>query len=201
MAQQDTRRIGGVNIPPQPKQKGQIFPNFPYDRKFTRDEIEDILQRAGRLGDAMRDGLGPNGAVLFIPGDLFEMWMIHGALAGVEVNEDAAYIRARKLPDTNGRLAGSVDWVLKKDDTSETRAADAEREANAHIEAMERSLQDLRPEVRDAVRRRLAAAADDAAEYLADHPNGPARADAPKDFGTPRLIKIRPDDEQEGDQP
>lgn len=199
MGQQSTRRIGGVNVPPQPQPKGKIFPNFPYDRKFTRDQIQEIITRAGVIGDAMRDGVGPNGATLFIPGDIFEMWMIHAALAGVTVDEKLAHIRPRKLPDANGRFADAVEWVLKKEDSDEARAADADREARAHIDAMQRSMNDLRPEVREAVRRRLSAAADDAADYLADHPNGAARAAQPRDFGTPRLVEIRP--EQEGGTP
>jgi len=80
----------------------QVFPNFPYDRKFTRAEIAEILAKAKRLGDAMRDGLAPSGHTLYIPGDIFEMWMVHGALAGCDVDQDAAFIRARKLPDASG---------------------------------------------------------------------------------------------------
>src|SRR4051812_42986581 len=92
-----------------------VFPQFPYERKFSREEIHgDILPRSKRLGDAMRDGVAPSGHTLYIPGDIFEMWMVHAALAGCEVHDDLAYIRARRLPDQSGRLEDAVQWVLKK---------------------------------------------------------------------------------------
>lgn len=172
-----------------------VFPSFPYERKFTRAEIhEDILPRAKRLGDAMRDGMGPNGAVLYIPGDIFELWMIHAALAGCDVDESRAYIRRRRLPDQTGRFADAVEWVVKKDDTPEQRAADAEAEADMYVEALEKN---LRPEVRAAIRRRFRAAADEADEYLGDDPDADARRDQPRDFGAPRLF--RPDDPRRTD--
>lgn len=169
---------------------GMVFPNFPYERKFTRAEIHgDILPRAQRIGDAMRDGVGPNGATLYIPGDMFEMWMIHGALAGLEVHDDLAYIRARRLPDKSGRLVDAVEWVVKRDDTPQARAADAEREAERYVSAIN---EELRPEVRDAIRRRFRAEAADAADYLSDDPMADKIRDTPRDFGPPRLI--RPDE-------
>lgn len=169
----------------------QVFPQFPYERKFTREEIHgDILPRAKALGDAMRDGMGPNGATLYIPGDVFELWMIHGALAGVVVDESKAYIRRRRLPDQSGRFADAVEWVVKKDDTAEARAADAEAEAQQLFDAMENN---LRPEVRAAIRRRFRGAADDANEYLGDDPDADVRRDTARDFGAPRLVQFTDD--------
>lgn len=167
-------------------QPAKVFPNFPYERKFTREEIHgDILPRAQRLGDAMRDGVAPSGHTLFIPGDMFEMWMIHAALAGCDVDEAKAYIRPRKLPDQAGRFADAVEWVVIKEDSEEARAEDAEREADAAIALMQ---QQLRPEVREAIRRKLRAASEEAAEYLGDDPNGKARRADPRDFGAPKLM-------------
>jgi hypothetical protein len=168
-----------------------VFPNFPYERKFTHAEIHgDILPRAKRIGDAMRDGVGPNGATLFIPGDMFELWMIHAALAGVDVHEDKAYIRARRLPDQSGRFADAVEWVIKREDTPAARAADAEREADKYIADM---ADQLRPEVREAIRRRFSAEAADAAANLADDPDAGKLRD---DFGAPRLARH----DEEGNQ-
>lgn len=174
-----------------------VFPQFPYERKFTREEInEDILPRAKRLGDLMRDGMGPNGATLYIPGDLFELWMIHGVLAGADGGK--AYIRSRRLPEESGRFADSVEWVVIKDDTPEQRQADADAEAQMYVDAIE---QNLRPEVRDAIRRRFRAAADDANEYLGDAPEADAVRDAGRDFGAPRLVQFTDDpNPEEGDR-
>lgn len=170
-----------------------VFPQFPYERKFTRQEInEDILPRAKRMGDLMRDGMGPNGATLFIPGDVFELWMIHGVLAGADGGKP--YIRSRKLPDQNGRFADAVEWVVIKDDTPEQRRADAEAEAQMYVDALEKN---LRPEVRAAIRRRFRAAADDASDYLAADPEADAVRDVARDFGAPRLVQFT-DDPEEG---
>lgn len=196
-----TRRAGQAH-PDTGAPGSSVFPQFPYERRFTRGEIhDDILPRARRLGDAMRDGMAPTGATLYIPGDMFELWMIHGALAGADVDESKAYIRARKLPDENGRFADAVEWVVKKDDSPEARAADAEREAQRYVDAMETT---LRPEVRDAIRRRLRVPAQEAAEYLADAPEeavhradraGRIRAQKQPNFGPPILHKTPPPEE------
>jgi hypothetical protein len=182
-----------------------VFPEFPYERRFTRAEIhDDILPRARRLGDAMRDGKAPTGATLYIPGDIFELWMIHGALAGADVDESKAYIRARRLPTESGRFADAVEWVVKKDDSPEAVAADAEREAQRYVEAMDAT---LRPEVRDAIRRRLRQPAREAAEYLADAPEeavhradraaGRTRPQQAPNFGPPILHRPTPPDQPE----
>jgi hypothetical protein len=171
-----------------------VFPNFPYERRFTKEEIHgDILPRAKRLGDAMRDGVAPSGHILSIPGDMMEMWMIHAALAGCEVHDELAYIRARRLPDATGRFVDSVEWVVKKDDTPEALAEDAEREADRYIKAIDEA---LRPEVADAIRRKMRARAAEAADYLADAADGAARRDQPRDFGAPRLVEHDPEGEQ-----
>lgn len=174
-----------------------VFPQFPYERKFTREEInEDILPRAKRMGDLMRDGMGPNGSVLFIPGDVFELWMIHGVLAGADGGK--AYIRAQKLPEENGRFVDAVKWVLIKDDTPEQRQAEADAEAQMYVDAIE---QNLRPEVRDAIRRRFRAAANEANEYLGDAPEADAVRDVGRDFGAPRLVQFTDDpNPEEGDR-
>jgi hypothetical protein len=200
MSNRNASRTGRIRMPQPVPQPGaaKVFPDFPYNRKFTHAEIhEDILPRAERLGAAMRDGVGPSGSVLYIPGDMFEQWMVHGALAGVDVDESKAYIRARRLPDQTGRLAGAVEWVLKQDETPEARAADAEREAAAHLEAMERMMGTLRPEVRSAIRRRMRGPAQEGAEYVADDPDGAHRRAEPRDFGAPRLVEIRPEDQEQ----
>lgn len=123
-----------------------VFPNFPYDRRFTREEIAEILERAKVIGRAMRYGQGPNGAILALPPDIFELWMIHAALAGVTVDEDAAYIRPRVIPDA--MVGDAVQWVLKKEDTQAARDADLQREAAARVAELEA----LDPKVRAAIK-------------------------------------------------
>lgn len=110
---------------PAPK---QVFPDFPYNKRFTKAELVDIMTRADLLGKAMQDGVGPSSAVMNIPADIFEQWMIHAAMAGCTVDDDLAYIRARPVADA--MFQGAREWILKKDDTPKKRAEDAKIEAD-----------------------------------------------------------------------
>lgn len=175
--------------------RNPIFPGFPYKRRFTEAEIQgDILPRAKRLGDAMRDGVAPTGATLFIPPDLFEMLMVHAALAGCDVDESKAYIKARKLPDAHGRFADAVEWVLKEDYTPVMESEDAEREAQRYVTAINDTLD---PQVADAIRARMVAEARKAQDFAA--PGDPTKhaADFYRDFGPPRQEVIRPEDRED----
>ncbi|MDO3058471.1 MULTISPECIES: phage gene 29 protein family protein [Mycobacteriaceae] len=111
-----------------------VFPEFPYDRKFTRDEIDEIADEARKLADAMRDGQAPNGATLWIDEGMLQLWCVHGVLAGVRVHPDLAYIVAVKQPDQHAVFEDSVEWVLREDAADvepEQDEAEAERIATA----------------------------------------------------------------------
>lgn len=95
----------------------KVFPKFPYDRKFTKAELDEIFARQDRLCAGFRDAVGPNGWGLGLPEDHLQLLMFHGALVGADVDEDRAFIRARRLPDETGRLVDAVEWVVIKDDT------------------------------------------------------------------------------------
>lgn len=140
----------------------QVFPNFPYDRKFSRAEIAEILQRSETIGRAMRYGQAPNGAILAIMPDLFELWMIHAALAGVTVDENLAYIRPRIVHDA--MVGDAIEWVLKKEDTPEALQRDLAAEAAAHAAHIE----SLDPKLRDAVVSMFTKKAERAAARAAD---------------------------------
>lgn len=147
----------------------KVFANFPYDKKFTREEITEITRRAEELAEAMRDGVAPNGAILGMPEDMLKLWCVHGALAGVIVEPDQAWIVARRRPDASGQYADAVEWVLKSelDETEVVRtAADAEAEAREYADAMRAK---LTPAVRAEIVRQLQAADAEA------HPDGGPR--------------------------
>lgn len=129
------------------KKQGKVFPKFPYDRKFTKAELDEIFARQDRLCEGFRDAVGPNGWGLGLPEDHLQLLMFHGALVGADVDDEKAFIRARRLPDETGRLVDAVEWVVKKDDTPRDRNRDARREARARA----REIDELDPEVRDAL--------------------------------------------------
>jgi len=192
---QRNRQNREIQAAPHTGGSSTVFPNFPYERKFTREEInDDILPRAKAFGDLMRDGMGPNASVLYIPGDVFEMWMIHGVLAGADGGKK--YIRPRRLPEQSGRFVDAVEWVVIKEDTPEARAADAEREAQVYVDAIN-DPRNLRPEVREAIRRKMRSMAEEVAVEQADDPDAADRRAAPKDFGAPVLVELRDDDNEE----
>lgn len=181
------RLASGGGAPP------EVFPEFPYQKKMTRAQVADITARSEALGKLMRDPLMVTGAHAFMPEDIFQLWMVHGVMAGADGG--TPYIRGRTIPDEHGALADRTEWVLLSADSEEQRAADADAEAAAHIAALENSDR-LRPEVRAAIRRRLREAAVEANEYLADDPDGAARRSEPTDFGAPRLIEHKDDVEE-----
>ncbi|AFR48012.1 phage gene 29 protein family protein [Gordonia sp. KTR9] len=118
----------------------RVFADFPYDRRFTKEEIAEITARAEKIADAMRDGVAPNGAILYIDESLLQLWSVHAALAGVYVDDDRAYIVSVKIPDQAGQFADSVEWVMREDlpeDHSETQAdAEARQIVNALTERL-----------------------------------------------------------------
>lgn len=156
------------------RNKGKVFPSFPYERRFTQAEQDVITARQQRLVEAFRDAVGIQGWSLGLPEDHLQLLMFHGALAGVDVDTTypqfdpatgaGAFIRARRLPDAAGRYVDAVEWVVIKDDTPKDRARDARREAAAHVKQIE----ELDPDVRSAIRELFIARAGQAADTAAE---------------------------------
>lgn len=152
---------------------------FPYERTFTAEEIEVILERKDRLVDAFRDAVGPQGWGLGLLEDFLHQLMFHGALAGVDVDPAypafdkqtgaGAFIRPRRKPDA--LYVDSVEWVVIKRDSPRARRRDARAEAQARIAA---AMQPASPEVREAMRQFMA----EGLEW-AEEENKPAEAPEP----------------------
>ncbi|OHU29612.1 hypothetical protein BKG74_03535 [Mycobacteroides chelonae] len=138
--------------------EAEVFPEFPYDRKFTRAEIDEIADEARKLADAMRDGQAPNGATLWIDEGMLQLWCVHGVLAGVRVHPDLAYIVAVNKPDQHLQMESSVEWVLRED-ASEADLNQDEHEAERIATALTERLPD---EVRRLVAQKMTAAFNEA---------------------------------------
>lgn len=119
-----------------------VFPNFPYERKFTKAEIAEITEEAEKLADAMRDGVAPNGAVMYLEESMLQMWCVHGALAGVRVQPEKARIVAVKIPDATGQFADSVEWKLRADLPDDHDEQEASAEASKIADALKSRLTD-----------------------------------------------------------
>lgn len=132
-----------------------VFPDFPYDRRFTRAEIAELTDRAEKIADALRDGVAPNGATLYLDESMLQLWAVHAALAGVYVDPDRAYIVAVPLEPQSGQFADAVEWVLKEDLPEGYTEEKAEAEARQIVSSL---TDKLAPEVRERVAREFAAA-------------------------------------------
>jgi hypothetical protein len=128
----------------------QVFPEFPYERRFTKEQLAEISDEAEKLADALRDGLAPNGAQMFMDEGYLQLICVHGALAGVRVHPELAYIVAVPRPDEHLQMTGSVDWKLREDLPADFDEQQVEAEAQAVAKALTERLP-------DDVRRRTAA--------------------------------------------
>lgn len=118
---------------------------FPYRRKWTQAQVDEILARKDKLAAAMTDAVGPVGQQLYIDASHIHILALHLALAGGEVREELAYITAEVINST-GAPADFHHWHLKSEyqpappDPDETK-----RKAAAAADQIRRQLS---PEVR-----------------------------------------------------
>lgn len=123
--------------------------NFPYHRKWTKAQLDEILARKDGIAAAMMDAVGPTGQIVYIPDDLRHILALHLALAGAEVRDDLAYITAKIRPDEPGMFADTREWLLKSEYKPGPPPAD-ETTAKAKA-AADQIRRQLTPEVRAAV--------------------------------------------------
>lgn len=88
---------------------------FPYRRKWTKEQLDEILDRKDRLVEAMTDAVGPTGQMLYLPPDMVHIMALHIALAGGEVREELAYIVSRLRPAGEVMFADTREWLLKQE--------------------------------------------------------------------------------------
>jgi hypothetical protein len=93
--------------------------DFPYRRKFTRAEVAVIYARRERLRDAMRDPVGPAGELFYIPPEAVDVFAVHLALAGADVDTERAFIECQELPDEAGMFENRVIWNVKPREVGE----------------------------------------------------------------------------------
>ncbi|MGV0793013.1 phage gene 29 protein family protein [Mycolicibacterium sp. XJ1819] len=129
-----------------------INPNtFPYLKKFTTEEREDLFERIDQFRHAMTDMVGPSGVVMYIDAGTIANIAFHLAMAGGRIVDDEhAYIWADVQEDQDGIFEGFIDWKLKKEHEppapkpAEGNHEDVERKAAL---AREQIRKQLAPEV------------------------------------------------------
>lgn len=151
------------------------FPGFPYEREFTKAELEALLARWERIKETLRDAIGPQGWGLGMSEDFLQQIALHQALAGVDADpaypafDEATGAGAfiRPVRNVDGLHVDSITWVLTKRDQPGQREADAKREAKARLAVLRKqALRDVSPEVRDAMRELMAEGAQWAQDQL-----------------------------------
>lgn len=135
---------------------------FPYRRKWTQDQTDDIFRRFRLLADAMSDAVGPMGQQFYLPPELLQMLALHISLAGGTVEDRLAYIVSRPVEAEADKVvfADAREWVLKQD--YEQSASKRDSTAAMAKAAAEKIRSQLPPEV-------LRAVAADLAARLAEH--------------------------------
>jgi hypothetical protein len=122
---------------------------FPYHRKWTKAQIDEILARKDELAAAMMDAVGPVGQIVYIPDDLRHILALHLSLAGAQVRDDLAYIVAKIRPNEPGMFADTREWLLKSEYQAGPPAPDdTAAKAKAAADQIRRQ---LTPEVRAAL--------------------------------------------------
>jgi hypothetical protein len=138
-----------------------INPNtFPYLKKFTPEEREDLLERIERLRHDLTDMVGPSGVVMYLDAGTIANIAFHLAMVGYgdEPPEAKAYIWADEQPDQDGIFEGFIDWKLKKEHRQppKKKQDDPELVARKVAAAREQMVRQLDPEVYAALRSKLA---------------------------------------------
>lgn len=146
----------------------------PYVDAFTKAEWDEVMARKDRLMRFVRDAVKvTDGTIIGIDDATLQLLMLHFALAGGTQDDDLALIRPKVLPDEEGRLADSHEWVVKRFDTEEARQADAEEEARRRKAAHDVAMAQMTPEAQRAYRRMFEPAARKAfavgGQQMADH--------------------------------
>ena len=93
-----------------------INPNtFPYHRKWTTAETDELIERIDRLREVMVDMVGPSGVQMWLdPGSVANI-AAHLALAGADVNDEQAYIWAERQADDVSMMQDTYVWHVKSD--------------------------------------------------------------------------------------
>lgn len=137
----------------------------PYADAFTTAEWEEVEARKDRLMLYFRDAVKvTDGTIIGIDDATLQLLVLHFVLAGGTQDDDLALIRPKVLPDEEGRLADSHEWIVKRFDTEEARLADAEEEARRRRAAVQVVEAQMTPAARDAYRRMFEPAARQAFE-------------------------------------
>lgn len=133
---------------------------FPYHRKWTKDETDELIDRINKLRAAMTDMVGPSGVSMFIDPGVIAHIATHLALAGGDLHpleDPRTFIWPEVQEDQQGIFEAFIRWRVKKDHRLPPPPTDeqlAEVEAKAAAARAQIDAQ-LPPDVRAALIKQL----------------------------------------------
>jgi hypothetical protein len=86
---------------------------FPYRRRWTQAELDEVYERFEKIRTVLTDVVGPSGQVMYIDPGTVAILALHAALAGCDVDDDLAFIEVRIRNDEHGVFQGVHEWRVK----------------------------------------------------------------------------------------
>lgn len=145
---------------------------FPYEKKFTREQIADVLAVQAQILEASRDALTTKGAIMGIDEASLQMLALHQALAGVRVVPDEALIVARLRPSEHAGFMDAREWLPKQDYTEQMERDDSQAQADALAARID---EEVDPEVAKLLAKTFADRAKEVERSLRDDTAGKAK--------------------------
>ncbi len=137
-----------------------LNPNtFPYRRKWTKAETDELEQRITKLRDAMVDMVGMSGVLMHIDAGSIANIATHLALAGADVHDDERQYIWRDASPDELNIFEQVKWHIKQDvpiPPERPTLAEQDRVRLQAEQAQRDIYEQLDPEVRKLLIRNLA---------------------------------------------
>jgi hypothetical protein len=135
-----------------------INPNtFPYLKRFSKREIEELLARIDRLRFILTDPVGPSGVTTYLDDGTIANIAFHAALAGCDTHDDERRLIWADVSDDESKMFKVFNWKLIKDEQPPVpEPPDPDVVAQQAAMAKEQIDTQLPPEVRRALLKTLA---------------------------------------------
>lgn len=133
--------------------KATVFPNYPYAKAFTREQIADALDRKDKLVELLMDPVGPDGTLINLPVDMMHILAFHLAYAGADAHTDHRQLIESRTTRDESQMFEMYEW-RPKGQFADTPTAQPDTGEAATIAAQMKT--QLTPQVREALAHILA---------------------------------------------
>lgn len=130
---------------------------FPYQRKWTQAELDDVYARFEKLRTVLTDVVTPQGAPMYLDPGIVAILALHASLAGGDVDTDQAFIEYRIRNDEYGLFDGVHEWRVKGDFDPSDKPEDPIRADQKAAELREQLRTDVDPAILAELKRQIVA--------------------------------------------